>query len=307
MEALTKVYGSQGRYAEAEPLLVKTLEARRRVLGPDHRDTQTSLALLGFLYAYMGRTAEAERLTREVLDIREQALGENHPETLTSMRNLMKFLMTQGRYEEAEPIMTELMDRARGVFGDRHPYISNLVSEVGIVYKGLGRYDDAVAFYETDLRVCRINYGLHAPRTWQAMRWLVDIYPKIGRSDAAAALGREFLPHLPSDAADPNATPMSMFTKAWILTRDVEALRDPDRAADFARRAVDLAERSHKRALHNYLDLLALALHQTGDTAAAIEAQKRALAVFPQDNESGRKEFQESLDEYRTSLGNLRE
>jgi uncharacterized protein HemY len=43
-------YLDQGRYAEAEPLLKRSLAIREKVLGPDHPDVGQSLAALAELY-----------------------------------------------------------------------------------------------------------------------------------------------------------------------------------------------------------------------------------------------------------------
>ena len=49
MNHLATLYGRQGRYAEAEPLLVKTLEIQRRVRGAEHPETLRFMNNLGDL------------------------------------------------------------------------------------------------------------------------------------------------------------------------------------------------------------------------------------------------------------------
>jgi tetratricopeptide (TPR) repeat protein len=303
MEALTRLYASQGRLAEAEPLLVKTLEARRRVLGNEHRDTLTSLSQMGFLDAVLGRTAEAERLIREALEHRERVLGKDHPDTLVSMQNLMMFLKTQGRYEESESILKELTDHARLVLGEQHPYVLLLLSEFGPIYEKLGRYDDVCAAYETELRVRRETKGVAHPRTWRTMRALADAYLRVGRDDKAVTLCRELLEHLPTVATDSEAPSIALFTVAWVLTRDLEELRNPDLAVEFAQHAVTIAQERNKRREHQYLNVLALAQHQAGDTARAIETQKRAISLMPEKfDEVIRAEYDDNLRTYEAAM-----
>jgi hypothetical protein len=54
----------EGRYAEAEKLDRETLDIRRRVLGPEHPVTLTSMNNLAIVLADEGRYAEAEKLDR---------------------------------------------------------------------------------------------------------------------------------------------------------------------------------------------------------------------------------------------------
>jgi tetratricopeptide (TPR) repeat protein len=52
---LAKLYHSQGRYAEAEPLLIQALELRKRLLGENHPHVAISLNDLAELYRSQGR------------------------------------------------------------------------------------------------------------------------------------------------------------------------------------------------------------------------------------------------------------
>ena len=49
MASLALPYLKQGRWKEAEELLMQVMEARKRVLGQEHPDTLTSIAVLEML------------------------------------------------------------------------------------------------------------------------------------------------------------------------------------------------------------------------------------------------------------------
>jgi len=51
-----------------------------------------------------------------------------------------------------------------------------------------------------------------------------------------------------------------------------------------------------------YLYTLALAQHMTGDTAKAIETQRRALGLIPPEYHQQRKEIEQRLAEYEAAL-----
>jgi len=79
-------------------------ETRKRVLGPEHPDTLTSMANLALTYTDQGRWKEAEELGVQVLETKKRVIGPEHPSTLTSMANLASTYRNQGRWKEAEEL-----------------------------------------------------------------------------------------------------------------------------------------------------------------------------------------------------------
>jgi tetratricopeptide (TPR) repeat protein len=96
MNNLTLLYRKQGRYAEAEPLYLETLETRKRVLGDDHPDTVVSMNGLAKLYQILGRYDEAEPLYLETLETRKRVLGDDHPHIALTLYNLACFETVRG-------------------------------------------------------------------------------------------------------------------------------------------------------------------------------------------------------------------
>ena len=81
-------YRTQGRYEEAEPLLLEVLETRNRVFGRDNPNSIVAMNELAKLYRDQGRLDEAEKLYRETFDIRRRVQGVGHAATLDSMYDL---------------------------------------------------------------------------------------------------------------------------------------------------------------------------------------------------------------------------
>ena len=77
-----RVYSSLGLYPKAEPLLSRSLEIRRRVLGERNLDTVKSMEALAILHERAGRYGEAIKLDEETVALRRSLLGERHPDTL---------------------------------------------------------------------------------------------------------------------------------------------------------------------------------------------------------------------------------
>ena len=66
MGNLAGTYSKQKKYEEAEELQLKVLGLHRRMLGPEHPHTLTSMASLGAIYEKQEKNKEAEELWMEI-------------------------------------------------------------------------------------------------------------------------------------------------------------------------------------------------------------------------------------------------
>jgi tetratricopeptide (TPR) repeat protein len=114
----------QGRYAEAEPLIKRSLAIREKVLVPDHPDVARSLNNLADLYERQGRYAEAEPLYRRALAVRERAVGPDHPDTATSTNNLAFLYQIEGRTADALPLVQRMIGSGRAQLRVALPVLS---------------------------------------------------------------------------------------------------------------------------------------------------------------------------------------
>ena len=78
---LARLYYFQGRYNDAEPLFLQSLDIYKRQLGNDHPDVAQSLNNLAQLYFSQENYLEAENLAQQALVIYQQKLGSEHPDT----------------------------------------------------------------------------------------------------------------------------------------------------------------------------------------------------------------------------------
>ena len=98
---LAAVYYSQSRYAEAEPLVKRSLAISEKAQGPDHPEVAVKLNNLAEIYRAQGAYAEAEPLSKRALAIREKALGPDHPDTGLSLHNLAGLYFAQRDWKTA--------------------------------------------------------------------------------------------------------------------------------------------------------------------------------------------------------------
>ncbi|MCH8825104.1 MAG: serine/threonine protein kinase [Planctomycetes bacterium] len=300
MNNLALLYTNQGRYDKAEPLYVHTLEIRKRVLGEEHPETLDTMNNLAMVYFNQGRYDEAESLSLKTLEIRKRILGEEHPSTLLSMNNLALLYWRQGRYDEAEPLYVKTLEIRKRVLGEEHPNTLQSMGNLAALYFNQGRYDEAEPLYVKTLEIMNRVLGEDHPDTLLSMNNLVKLYGSQGRMDVARPLVRALqeIQEIQRRRADrPGASVRDKNTCAWnLLTCEPPDLRDPETALRLAREA---------SAMTNYanpaiLDTLALAQHLTGDTAAAIETETKALSLLPPDAPRG--EYEAALTKFEAAL-----
>ena len=106
--------------AEAERLMKKVLDLRRKYLGENHPDVGWSLFDLSFLNAERGDYAEAERLARKTLGMRGRVLTDEHPVTGSALLLLGRSLLAQGDAQGARPALEECLALRRKTLGENH-------------------------------------------------------------------------------------------------------------------------------------------------------------------------------------------
>jgi tetratricopeptide (TPR) repeat protein len=172
---------TDGRYNEAEALFIEVMERRKRVLGPEHPSTLTSIANLASTYRKQGRWKEAEDLFVQVIETRKRVLGPEHPDTLTSMGNLALTYRKQGRWKEAEDLEVQVMETFKRVSGPEHPDTLTSIANLASIYRNQGRWKEAedldVQVTETRKRVS----GPEHPSTLTSIANLALTYQDQGR------------------------------------------------------------------------------------------------------------------------------
>jgi len=136
-----------GRYTQAEAEYRQVLDAQRRVLGPDHRDTLAIRHHLAVVLADQGKTAEAETEYRQILDARLRVQGPDHPETLTTRSHIASVLARQGKNAEAETEYRQVLDAQRRALGPDHPETLATRANLAFVLAGQGKNAEAETEY----------------------------------------------------------------------------------------------------------------------------------------------------------------
>jgi len=111
MHVMGTVYKGLEMYKEAESLLRKALDIRRRTLGSDNPETVETMIQL----SVVTDRSEGDQLLRDAVEIRRRTLGPDHPDTLVPMGLLAGFLESEGRLSEADKLADQVMEIRRRV------------------------------------------------------------------------------------------------------------------------------------------------------------------------------------------------
>ena len=190
---LARLLRDQGRLADAEPLYLEALDARRKALGDRHPDTLTSINGLALLLRAQGRLGEAEPLYLEALVARRETLGDRHAMTLTSINNLALLLSDLGRLGDAEPLYLEALAARRETLGDRHPKTLVSINNLALLLSDLRRWEEAEPLYIETLTARRETLGDRHPKTLTTINNLANLLRDQGRPADAEPLYLEAL------------------------------------------------------------------------------------------------------------------
>jgi Flp pilus assembly protein TadD len=176
LNGLALLYDSQGRYNDAEPLYLQSLDIRKRQLGNDHPDVATILNNLAGLYESQGRYNDAEPLYLQSLDIRKRQLSNDHPDVATSLNNLAQLYYSQGRYNDAEPLLLQSLDIRKRQLGNDHPHVAQSLNNLAQLYYSQGQYNDAEPLYLQSLDIKKRQLGNDYPDVATSLNNLALLY-----------------------------------------------------------------------------------------------------------------------------------
>jgi serine/threonine protein kinase len=195
MNNLAGAYTDAGRNDRALALHEETVALCRAKFGPEHIHTLTGMNNLAWSYRQAGKLDLALRMFEEVHAPRKSKLGPDHPDTLNSMNNLALTYSSTGKLDRSIAILEEVLKLRTGRSGADHPDTVAAKANLGKTYGDAGRLAEALPLLEEASRMSR-----RLPR----LRWvgssLLDAYLRAGDIDKAAALAREQLTEVRTDA-----------------------------------------------------------------------------------------------------------
>ncbi|MFT4841243.1 MAG: serine/threonine protein kinase [Planctomycetota bacterium] len=297
-------YRRMGRLAKCEELMLLALPNSRTSFGEEHPITLMVTTELANVYRQQRRFAEAEPLYRRSLEISKKLFGEEHTSPAGTMLSLANMLRDNGRCQDADPLYATALTTLTALLGDSHPTIATVSFGFARSCEAQGHFEDAERLFLKALEVRKAAQGRDNPQTVILIENLAMFYLEQGRSEEATAFYRElFAIQLPK-AELATADLATLSNAAWMLLAcEIEALRDPPRALQFAERACAAATSAESPDLWDHLYTLSGAQHAVGQTTAAIQSGKRAISLLPETTDKETlAELQASVAEYEAAL-----
>ncbi|MCP3098840.1 serine/threonine-protein kinase [Myxococcus sp. K15C18031901] len=125
---------TEGRFAEAEPLLRRALE-RVIAKGASHAATRAELVgRLGLLARQQGRLLEAKQWQEEAFRLHEALHGPDHRDTARALVNLGGTLVYLGEFSRAEGALQRALVIFQRVWGPEHLAVARTLSVLAFVY-----------------------------------------------------------------------------------------------------------------------------------------------------------------------------
>jgi serine/threonine protein kinase/Tfp pilus assembly protein PilF len=190
-DTLGTTYQNLGNLKEAEKQISAGLELRRRVMGPEDRDTLTSLSNLAELYHDQGRMEEAETLDRRTLEVRRRVLGPEHAETTITMNDLAAVLFALGKQDEAEGLIRQAADIRERTLGPKDSRTLVAKSNYGALLGAEGKLKEAEPILAQVLESQKQVVGPDHSNTLFTLKALAGVFQDEKKLDEAERAYRE--------------------------------------------------------------------------------------------------------------------
>jgi len=178
----------RGRYAEAEPLLIRAVVLGEQFYISNHIALIACLEKQGELFFRQGKYEQATQISLRALTIEEQHLGANHPQTAETLNNLALLYAQLGRYEEAEHLYQRSLHIREQRLGPDHPQTAETLNNLAFLYWSLGGYEEAERLYQQSLHIREQHLGPDHPLTGLSLKNLAIVYRDLGKNEEACSL-----------------------------------------------------------------------------------------------------------------------
>jgi eukaryotic-like serine/threonine-protein kinase len=155
----------QGKLAEGEALLKKTVEVLERNYGPDHLELGNAYAALSEVTMRMGDQAKGLELAQRAHAIDEKNYGPNHPETAKSAFNVAMALKAQGKFDEALRRIQGVLATLEAALGPEHVDLGPAIDAIGTILRIQEKFAEAEKYHRRALAIREKHLGPDDPDT----------------------------------------------------------------------------------------------------------------------------------------------
>jgi len=191
-QTLAETYKGLQEYDRVESNVLRAVEIRTRLLGPDHPDTIESMTwMVARGYGPARNSKEQERLLKQLVQTCRRIWGADGTNTLVCQECLADYYVETGRSEEGERLLRDVLDREKRVLGPVDHNTLLAMNELGALYSNRGQHGEAASLAEEGLRLSRQALGPAHPQTLLFLSNLARARDALGDVQSATELYRE--------------------------------------------------------------------------------------------------------------------
>ncbi len=276
VSSLARTYLDAGKSKEAASLFEQVHDRRHETLGPYHADTLASVSDLLRCYDRLDQHEKVLQLREELVRLRQDSLGAEHRDTLESLYHLANSYAAMHRKREALQVQKETWAKLKKRLGPDHPDTLKSMSNLANCYSLVGEQHKALELHRKVLDLRRASLGLDNPETLKSIYNVAIMCSKIGQyAEAVAGLQDALVRRKTKLGLQNEYTVKNMNALAWLLANCPDhALRDPDKALQLAKQAVERAPNQG-----DYWNTLGASHYRVGEWQKAIEALNESMKL----------------------------
>jgi tetratricopeptide (TPR) repeat protein len=179
---------AQGKYAEAEPLLLRSIGIKEKNLGKNNFQVGNSFSNLKNLYQSKTDYQANEKLLLRSIAAKEKELGKQHLSVADSLNNLANFYKTQSEYAKAQPLLVRSIAIKEKNLGEEHPNVAMDLNNLALLYQAQGQSAKSESLLLRSVGILEKTFGKDSPQLAPILNNLSFVYQKQGKPVEAELL-----------------------------------------------------------------------------------------------------------------------
>ncbi len=272
LDNVGRAYSALGLYPQAQLLLQRAFDIRRRINGTQSLDTASTGEALGTVIRLQNQFKEAEPLFRQALAVREKHLGSQDILVAESLDSLGECLYLQDRLAEAEPLLRRALAIQRSASNIEAASTENYLA---LLLERKGNFPEAAGLLRDAVQITAKTIGPDSPDYLISLHDYAGALIDSGNLDEAETMERRVLA-LREKISGPDHPDIfyPLNNLAFILLEKGEW----QQAMPFLARNLELCHKlGNDKRIAVTENNWGRALQQKGDYAAAEASMKQAL------------------------------
>ncbi|KAL5337627.1 P-loop containing nucleoside triphosphate hydrolase protein [Aspergillus crustosus] len=181
---LGRALGAQGRYQDAEGILLQVLTGFTEAVGPDDARVFTIQDVLGSTYVYLKNVQKAEEMFKLALAGYRTIHGPCHVPTLSLLDKLVEIYINQGRFSDARDVFEQYAEHCKETFTAESASIAHDIKALSLLYQS-GTASSEESILEKRGRSAAISLPIEHIAFYNATRNIATCYLHEGKLNEA--------------------------------------------------------------------------------------------------------------------------